>query len=60
MKFQGKGVYKIATRDQVFKQGSHLFLKKKIKNFSRTFKDTFLIFQGLQSVQKRALSLCLF
>ena len=27
---------------------------------SRTFKDTFLIFQGLHSAQKRALGLCLF
>ena len=27
---------------------------------SRTFKDTFVIFQGLHSVQKRALSPCLF
>ena len=37
-----------------------LFLNKKFKDFSRTFKDTFPIFQGLHSVQKRALSLCLF
>ena len=28
--------------------------------YSRTFKDTFRIFQGLHSVQKRDLSLCLF
>ena len=40
--------------------GSHAFLNKQFKNFSRTFKDTFPIFQGLHSVQKRALSLCLF
>ena len=33
------------------------FLKKKLKDFSRTFKDRFPIFQGLHSVQKRALSL---
>ena len=29
-----------------------LFLNKKFKDFSRTFKDTFPIFQGLHSVQK--------
>ena len=34
-----------------------LFLNKKFKDFSRTFKDTFPIFQGLHLVQKRALSL---
>ena len=31
------------------------FLDKKFKNFSRTFKDTFPIFQGLHSVQKKSL-----
>ena len=36
------------------------FLNKKFKDFSRSFKDTFPIFQGLHSVQKRALSLCLY
>ena len=36
------------------------FLNKNFKDFSRTFKDTFRIFQGLHSVQKRDLSLCLF
>ena len=41
-------------------QGSYPFLNKNFKDFSRTFKDTFPIFQGLHSVQKRALSLCLF
>ena len=41
-------------------QGSYPFLNKQFKNFSRTFKDTFPIFQGLNSVQKRALSLGLF
>ena len=41
-------------------QGSYRFLNKKFKDFSRTFRDTFSIFQGLHSVQKRALSLCLF
>ena len=35
------------------------FFTKKIKDFSRTFKDTFPIFRGLHSVQRRALSLCL-
>ena len=43
-----------------WKQGSYTFLNKKFKNFSRTFKNTFPIFQGLHSVQKRASSLCLF
>ena len=33
------------------------FLNKKFKDFSRTFKDTFPIFQGLQSVHKRSLNL---
>ena len=37
-----------------------LFLNKKFKDFSRTFKDPFPIFQGLHSVQKRVLSLCLY
>ena len=41
-------------------QGSYPFLNKNFKDFSRTFKDTFRIFQGLHSVQKRDLSLCLF
>ena len=41
-------------------QGSYPFLPKKIKDFSKTFKVTFPIFQGLYSVQRRALSLCLF
>ena len=37
------------------------FFEQKIhKDFSKTFKDTFPTFQGLLSVQKRALSLCLF
>lgn len=37
------------------------FSEQKIhKDFSKTFKDTFPTFQGLLSVQKRALSLCLF
>ena len=36
------------------------FLNKKLKDFSRTFKDRFPIFQGLHSVQKRALSLYFF
>ena len=35
------------------------FLNKKFKDFSKAFKDTFPIFHGLHSVQKRALSLCL-
>ena len=39
---------------------SYPFLNKNFKDFSRTFKDTFRIFQGLHSVQKRDLSLCLF
>ena len=38
-------------------QLSHPFLNKKIQGL---FKDTFPIFQGLHSVPKRALSLCLF
>ena len=42
------------------RQGSYPFLNKNFKDFSRTFKDTFRIFQGLHSVQKRDLSLCLF
>ena len=37
-----------------------LFEQKKFKDFSRTFKGTFLIAQGLHSVRKTALSLCLF
>ena len=41
-------------------QGSYPFLNKNFKDFTRTFKDTFRIFQGLHSVQKRDLSLCLF
>ena len=41
-------------------QGTRPFLNKKFKDFSRTFKNTFPIFQGLHSVQKRASSLCLF
>ena len=41
-------------------QGSYPFLNKNFKDFSRTFKDTFRIFQGLHSVQKRDLSLYLF
>ena len=36
-------------------QGSYPFLNKKFKNFSRTFKDTFPIFQGRHSVQKKSL-----
>ena len=35
------------------------FFDQKIKDFSRTFKDTFPIFQGLHLVQRRALRLCL-
>ena len=42
------------------RQGSNPFLNKNFKDFSRTFKDTFGIFQGLNSVQKRDLSLCRF
>ena len=42
------------------RQGSYPFLNKNFKDFSRTFKNTFCIFQGLNSVQKRDLSLCLF
>ena len=38
-------------------QEAYPFLNKKFKDFSRTFKDTFPIFQGLHSVQKRVLSL---
>ena len=38
-------------------QGLYPFLNKKFKDFSRTFKDTFPIFQGLHLLQKRALSL---
>ena len=38
-------------------QGSYSFLNKKIQGL---FKDTFPIFQGLHSVQERALTLCLF
>ena len=38
-------------------QGSYPFKNKKFKEFSRTFKDSFPIFQGLHLVQKRALSL---
>ena len=37
-------------------QGSYPFLNKKN---SRTFKDTFPIVQGLHSVRKTALSVCL-
>ena len=36
------------------------FWQKKSKDFSRTFKDIFPFFQGLCSVQNRALNLCLF
>ena len=38
-------------------QDSCIFSNKKFKHFSRTFKDTFPIFQRLHSVQKRVLSL---
>ena len=38
-----------------YNQGSYPFLNKKLRDFSRTFKDPFPIFQGLHSVQKRAL-----
>ena len=41
-------------------QGLYHVLNKKLKVFSRTLKDTFPIFQGLHSMQKRALTLCLF
>ena len=41
-------------------QGSYPFLNKKIQGLFRTFKGTFLIVQGLYSVRKTALSLCLF
>ena len=37
------------------RQGSYPFLNKKFTNFSRTFKDTFPIFQGRHSVQKKSL-----
>ena len=33
-------------------QGSYPFLNKKFMDFSRTFKDTFPIFQGLYSIKK--------
>ena len=36
------------------------FFNKKFKHFLRTFKDTFPIFQGLPSMQNKALSLRLF
>ena len=36
------------------------FWTTKFKDFSRTFKNTFPIFQGLHSVRKRAFNLCLF
>ena len=35
----------------------HTFFEPKIQGLLKTFKDTFPIFQGLHSVQKRALSL---
>ena len=41
----------------LIKTGFVPFLNKKFKEFSRTFKETFPVFQGLHSVQKRALSL---
>ena len=41
----------------LIKTGFVPFLNKKFKEFSRTFKETFPIFQGLHLVQKRALSL---
>ena len=41
-------------------QGFIPVLNKNFKDFSRTFKDSFPSFQGLHSVQKRQLSLCLF
>ena len=41
-------------------QGLYPFLNNKFKDVSSTFKDTFPIFQSLHSVQKRALSACLF
>ena len=37
------------------KQCSYPFLNKKFKEFSRTFKTTCPIFQGLHSVQKKTL-----
>ena len=36
------------------KQGLYPFLDQKFKDFSRTFKDTFPIFQGLHAVQYQA------
>ena len=41
------------------KKHSYPFSNKTFKDFERTFKDTFPIFQTLHSVEKRALSLCL-
>ena len=38
--------------DCSYGQGSYPFLNKKFQDFSRTFKDTFPIFQGLYSIQK--------
>ena len=52
MKFQGKGVYKIATRDQVFKQGSHLFLKKKLRTFQGLSRTHFSFFKDSNQSKK--------
>ena len=38
-----------------YNQCSYPFLNKKFKDFSRTFKDTFRIFQGPHSVHKKSL-----
>ena len=45
--FSGNLHFTHYARGKYVIQGSYPFLKKKFKDFSRTFKDTFLIFQGL-------------
>ena len=52
--------YQNGLRRMYRPQGTYPFLNKKLKDFSRTFKNTFPIFQGLHSVRKRAFNLCLF
>ena len=47
-------IFKIIDSLMKYMQGSYAFLNKNFKDFSRTFKDTFPIFQGLHSMQKRA------
>ena len=50
-----QGLQTCVSSNSHWNQGSYPFLNKKFTNFSRTFKDTFPIFQGRHSVQKKSL-----